>query len=443
MITKEEILACINSVNLNVNPYETLWRGKVESYSEKIQGFVNKEKISVIKLRDIADGQTYKLVKKTSDLSADLLVRLERKCQEDFEGSFPYSLNEHLVKNFLMNEKLVSLKEENASLTKQLRQSEEQNLQLQRLLGQFQEQQIQIKQEEIEQTSVQNPTLPGRFTQKRIRTLKETTFQPEEVEDLVSAYSRNNDNIQECESSKSNTIIIQRKFRTEDLYYVLLLTKILVLRFTQEVVTDTGEKMTTEKEHLSSDLIPELLIDKILNLEEHNDTKDKGKLRTDVNLSIWTNTNYAYYEDADIFSIHFLRKYDVLHDYCDHIGNLLIGYVLDNKIISIEIFDASTFLYCHLFDCNERIDDKRPLFLYSIYYEDRNELSVYFTGYPPTTRLQSIEVEKDVLMQISDNGKLVALLIRNAKDRIAREISKEDREKLREEFKLRHYHLNH
>ncbi|CAB5217361.1 uncharacterized protein OCT59_026331 [Rhizophagus irregularis] len=201
--------------------------------------------------------------------------------------------------------------------------------------------------------------------------------------------------------------------------------------------------MISPEEHLSSDLIPELLIDKILNLEEHNDTKDKGKLRTDVNLSIWTNTNYAYYEDADIFSIHFLRKYDVLHDYCDHIGNLLIGYVLDNKIISIEIFDASTFLYCHLFDCNERIDDKRPLFLYSIYYEDRNELSVYFTGYPPTTRLQSIEVEKDVLMQISDNGKLVALLIRNAKDRIAREISKEDREKLREEFKLRHYHLNH
>ncbi|CAB4401683.1 unnamed protein product [Rhizophagus irregularis] len=83
------------------------------------------------------------------------------------------------------------------------------------------------------------------------------------------------------------------------------------------------------------------------------------------------------------------------------------------------------------------IDGKPPLFLYSLYYEDRNELSVYFTGYPPTTRLQSIEIEKDVLMQISDNGKLVALLIRNAEDRIAREISKEDREKLREEFKLR------
>jgi hypothetical protein len=67
---------------------------------------------------------------------------------------------------------------------------------------------------------------------------------------------------------------------------VLLLTKILVLRFTQEVVTDTGEKMTTEssllniegssigkkvvsknkmmispEEHLSNDLIPELLVD--------------------------------------------------------------------------------------------------------------------------------------------------------------------------------------
>ncbi|CAB4488849.1 hypothetical protein RhiirA1_393443 [Rhizophagus irregularis] len=190
-------------------------------------------------------------------------------------------------------------------------------------------------------------------------------------------------------------------------------------------VVSKNKMMISPEEHLSNDLIPELLVNKILNLEEHNDTKDKGKLRPDVNLSIWTNTNYAYYEDADIFSIRFMRKYDVLHDYCDHIGNLLIGYVLDNKIISIEIFDASTFLYCHLFDCNERIDDKPPLFLYSIYYEDRNELSVYFTGYPPTTRLQSIEIEKDVLMQISDNGKLVALLIRNAEDRITREISKE------------------
>ncbi|PKK78784.1 hypothetical protein RhiirC2_769847 [Rhizophagus irregularis] len=170
--------------------------------------------------------------------------------------------------------------------------------------------------------------------------------------------------------------------------------------------------MISPEEHLSNDLIPELLVD------------DKGKLRTDVNLRV---------VDIKLLIQHIANQIGkAIISYKEHFFNSFY-----EEIISIEIFDASTFLYCHLFDCNEMIDGKPPLFLYSLYYEDRNELSVYFTGYPPTTRLQSIEIEKDVLMQISDNGKLVALLIRNAEDRIAREISKEDREKLREEFKLR------
>jgi len=46
-------------------------------------------------------------------------------------------------------------------------------------------------------------------------------------------------------------------------------------------------------------------------------------------------------------------------------------------------------------------------------------------------------VEEDIFLQMSDDGKLVALLFCNANNRIAREFSKEDRERLREEYKLR------
>src|SRR5438045_1310544 len=130
MITKEEILGCINALNSSVNPYACIWKGKIESYSENKLGCISKEKKSVIKLRDFSDGQTYKLVKKTADLREDLLICLEKNCQvyylwttnklfgsesfvfegnygtvnyywviipqKDFEGSFPYSLNERL-----------------------------------------------------------------------------------------------------------------------------------------------------------------------------------------------------------------------------------------------------------------------------------------------------------------------------------------------------------
>src|ERR1041384_201512 len=81
MITKEGILACINGLNLNANPHESIWKGKVKSYSKKNQGCMGKEKKSVIKLQDYSDGQTYKLVGRASDLSTNLLNCLQRECQ--------------------------------------------------------------------------------------------------------------------------------------------------------------------------------------------------------------------------------------------------------------------------------------------------------------------------------------------------------------------------
>ncbi len=118
------------------------------------------------------------------------------------------------------------------------------------------------------------------------------------------------------------------------------------------------------------------ILEKITNLEEYNYAKGKGKLSTDANL------RYACYFILSIFKMVLFhlkyniivvygpilitdimkmrRKADVLRDYCEHIEDFLICYVLNNKIISVQIFQASALLYCHLFDCNEMIDNKPP-----------------------------------------------------------------------------------
>jgi uncharacterized protein YuzE len=97
-----------------------------------------------------------------------------------------------------------------------------------------------------------------------------------------------------------------------------------------------------------------------------------------------------------------------------------------------------------LFDIREIIDNKSPLKLYSIYCKDHDELRVYFTDTilstkqkiemkdnvlleitSSTTTLQKIKIEgNDVLLEMDDNKKLVAIWFCNASDRIVNKLSK-------------------
>ncbi|GET54426.1 hypothetical protein GLOIN_2v1486734 [Rhizophagus irregularis DAOM 181602=DAOM 197198] len=91
--------------------------------------------------------------------------------------------------------------------------------------------------------------------------------------------------------------------------------------------------------------ILELLIKK-KNLKRYSHLK--GRLGKDVDISLWNDT----------------------------ITNIII---LNNKIISVKTFEASTLLYCHLFDFNEMIDNKPSLCFYSIYCKNCDGFSIYLT----------------------------------------------------------------
>lgn len=106
----------------------------------------------------------------------------------------------------------------------------------------------------------------------------------------------------------------------------------------------------------------------------------------------------------------------------------------DDQIITFQIFEASSTLYCHIFDYDEIINDKPPLRLYSIYCKGQDELYVYFTDNPFTEKLQNLE--DNILLLIGNEGKLNGLLFRNASNKIAKEFSKEAKERIIRRYEL-------
>ncbi|PKC66942.1 hypothetical protein RhiirA1_459067 [Rhizophagus irregularis] len=77
----------------------------------------------------------------------------------------------------------------------------------------------------------------------------------------------------------------------------------------------------------------------------------------------------------------------------------LASYDGDDKIVSFEIWEASKLLCCHLFDTSEMIDNKPPLSLYPICYEDRDELEVLLIGSKPSFITFEKTGDKDIVVR--------------------------------------------
>lgn len=167
----------------------------------------------------------------------------------------------------------------------------------------------------------------------------------------------------------------------------------------------------------------------------------------------WSDVVFRYYEDTDNFAFYFVRATPGVIYYCDNAtDDILVSYTHDDQIVSIDISRVSRTLQCHMFDSRETIDGKLPLTLNRIYYEDLDTLKVYFTDHillastlpngSVKTDIEDIEVERD------NTGRIVCILFRNAKKKIAKPISEEEREKLAriceeeaEEFDKKQYEI--
>lgn len=149
-------------------------------------------------------------------------------------------------------------------------------------------------------------------------------------------------------------------------------------------------------------------------------------------------TVFRYYDDTDTLSVYFAKASSGVVRYCEEANDfILVSYDGDDKIVSVEIYEASELLCCHLFDTSETIDNKPPLSLYPICYEDCDDLEVLLVGSKPSSITFEKTEDKDIEVGINDEKKIVTLLFHNASSRLAKTLPENEREKLAEKAKLR------
>jgi uncharacterized protein YuzE len=118
--------------------------------------------------------------------------------------------------------------------------------------------------------------------------------------------------------------------------------------------------------------------------------------------------------------------------------NILVSYDSDDKIVSIEILEASELLHPYLFDTQATLDSKPPLNFYPIHYKNHDKLIVYFIDINqfniPSIKYQKTK-EKDFELGM-DGEKIFLLLFHNVSNRIAKTLSEEERKKLAKDVEL-------
>ncbi|CAB4384895.1 hypothetical protein RhiirA5_349331 [Rhizophagus irregularis] len=176
-------------------------------------------------------------------------------------------------------------------------------------------------------------------------------------------------------------------------------------------------------------------------LTESKDIKNPKELSSNK----WCNNqipiSFEYHEDADAFLIDFIKPSLGIVRSTNEINNernILVSYDSNNKIVSIEILEASELLHQYLVDTQATLDSKHPPNFYPIHYKNQDKLIVYFIDINsfniPSIKYQKTK-EKDFELGM-DGEKIFLLLFHNVSNRIAKSLSEEERIKLAKDVEL-------
>ncbi|GBB86850.1 hypothetical protein RclHR1_01330004 [Rhizophagus clarus] len=151
-----------------------------------------------------------------------------------------------------------------------------------------------------------------------------------------------------------------------------------------------------------------------------------------INQSNFRNITFRYFHDTDDLSVYFVEG-NCLEDHCvDVTTELLISYDINDKAVAFHVERISRLLPPTL-DLSELFNDNPPN---PIYNKESDIFKVNFYSIPPTnfqkTEMEDIEVGRDNM------GNIACLLFHNASNRIAEELSPEERE-LHEKRKKKEY----
>lgn len=120
---------------------------------------------------------------------------------------------------------------------------------------------------------------------------------------------------------------------------------------------------------------------------------------------------YRYFSDIDTLSIYLVKATKGRIVESDEVvAGLLVDYAADNKIVAMDIEDASNKTPAHLWDAQEDIEGKAPLHLQQEYDADKQHLSIVLVDNP--SHFQYLDTyDERIMVGVTKDGQWTSLKI--------------------------------
>lgn len=128
---------------------------------------------------------------------------------------------------------------------------------------------------------------------------------------------------------------------------------------------------------------------------------------------------YRYFSDADTLSIYLVKATKGRIAESDEVvAGLLVDYAADNKIVAMDIEDASIKTPAHFWDAQEVIEGKAPLHLQQEYDADQQHLIIVLVDDPSHFQYLATDDER-IMVGVSNDGQWTSLKIMHPTDSIS------------------------
>lgn len=128
---------------------------------------------------------------------------------------------------------------------------------------------------------------------------------------------------------------------------------------------------------------------------------------------------YRYFSDTDILSIYLVKATKGRIAESDEVvPGLLVDYAADNKIVAMDIEEASNQTPAHFWDDQRVIEGKAPLHLQQEYDPDQQHFVIVLVDNPPHIRYLGTSDER-IMVGVSKDGRWTSLKIMHPVDSIS------------------------
>ncbi|CAB5188885.1 unnamed protein product [Rhizophagus irregularis] len=162
-----------------------------------------------------------------------------------------------------------------------------------------------------------------------------------------------------------------------------------------------------------------------LDMDSSHQILEQIKLDDLTEKACFQKCNFQIFRRQTILSVYFVDSDSSVEDYCvDVTVDFLISYDINDKIVAFHVQEVSKLLSRNTFDLDEIFNEDPPK---PIYFEDSDILIVSLVYSTLPSRFLKTEIE-DIKVRTDNVGNIICLSFYSASNRIAEELTLEEKE---------------